>query len=129
MLAGKGINFKSLLKKLLHIFLPDKMTFALSNILKLGYDDNMPVYLKRKVLPTNTIALILIFCIGLPFVIISLFYFPSMAIVPGLGALTCVVVLIANYLGAIYYSRIFLSLLPLMPFSAGQMTSRFQAYT
>jgi GAF domain-containing protein len=90
------------------------MISFLNTIIGAGMNENLPVYLQRKVIPTNSIALILIFAIAIPFIIISLVYCPSLAIIPALGGLTCMLVLAVNYFGGIYYSRLLLSILPLL---------------
>jgi flagellar motility protein MotE (MotC chaperone) len=90
------------------------MIFRLEDIINAGSDEDLPVYLNRKIVPTNSIALILILAIAIPFIIISLIYFPVLAIIPVLGGLTCTFVIIINYFGGIYYSRLIISVLPLL---------------
>src|SRR5687768_9474618 len=84
----------------------------LSNIINTGFHDDLPTHLKRKVQTTNVITLLIAFVIGIPFVGISLIYFPFLAIFPGLGVFICFGILLTNHLGGIYYSRIVLALLP-----------------
>ncbi len=78
-----------------------------------GYQEEMPTYLKRKVFPTNLIVLLLLCGISIPFSIISIIYFPSLAIYPASGGLVCVGVMIANFNGGIYYSRVLLAIFPI----------------
>jgi len=82
-------------------------------IIHAGFREDLPSSLKKKVKATNIIALLMMFAIALPFIIISLIYFPGLTILPAVGALTCVGVIITNLLGGIYYSRLVLSLLPI----------------
>jgi GAF domain-containing protein len=86
----------------------------LQKVVFAGQSDDLPVFLQRKVQTTNVITLILLFVIALPFVGISLIFFPSLAIYPALGAVVCVGCWVANYMGGIYYSRVVISLLPVM---------------
>jgi GAF domain-containing protein/cell division protein FtsB len=86
----------------------------LSKVISLGNSNDLPAYLQRKVQTTNIITLILLFAIALPFVAISLVYFPFLAIFPAAGALICAMVLIANAMGAIYYSRVVIAVLPIL---------------
>ncbi|MGF1636527.1 MAG: GAF domain-containing protein [Cyclobacteriaceae bacterium] len=91
-------------------------------LLYAGIDHEMPEYLRRKVFPTNVVTLILMFLIAIPFAIISLFYFPFMAIFPSLGALVAIGVLAMNFNGAIYFSRVIISIMPIT------LAATYQAY-
>lgn len=82
-------------------------------IVHAGFREDLPSRLKKKVKATNIIALLTMFAIALPFIIISWVYFPDLTIIPVVGALASVGVIIANILGGIYYSRLVLSLLPI----------------
>lgn len=90
------------------------MAYFIENILNVGANDDIPQYLKIRVRPTNIICLMVIFILAIPFVIISLMYFPRMAIFPAGGGVVAAVVLIINYLGGIYYSRLVLPILLLV---------------
>ena len=68
----------------------------------------MPDYLKNRVQPTNIICLLVIFILAIPFIIISLIFFPGMAVFPAGGGITALAVLLINYMGGIYYSRLVL---------------------
>ena len=74
----------------------------------------MPGYLMRKVLPTNTITLLLLFVVALPFSVITLVYFPNLVVYPVGGALVCIGVLWLNFMGAIKYSRLIISMFPIL---------------
>lgn len=84
----------------------------LNKIVDAGTQYDLPAYLKRRVRPTNILALLLMFAIAIPFIIISLIYAPPLAIVPAVGFVTCVITIIANQMGGIKYSRIFLAMMP-----------------
>ncbi len=97
----------------------DKQKNAMANfittITEVGINHKLPEYLKHRVQPTNIVALSLIFFVAIPFVVISLVYLPpSMAIIPALGGITCLIVLFINYSGGIHYSRLPLSILPIV---------------
>ena len=79
-----------------------------------GYCDSLPSFLKNKVYPTNLVCLVLLCSLGIPFTIISLLYFPKLAIFPGLGSVVVIIVYVLNYHGQIYYSRILVSLMPII---------------
>lgn len=85
------------------------------NLFNLGYSDQLPGYLKNRVVPTNLVAILLIALIATPFVVISFLYFPHItALIPFMGGLSCTIVLIANYFGGIRYSRIIMAILPIL---------------
>jgi PAS domain S-box-containing protein len=77
-------------------------------ILDAGSQYDLPEYLKNRVRPTNILCLLLIFVLGIPFIVISLIYFPKMAIFPSVASFICVLIIIANGLGGIYYTRVVL---------------------
>jgi uncharacterized membrane protein len=81
-------------------------------IVNAGFQEDIPSSLKKKVKVVNVITLILLFAIGLPFMGISLTYFPELTFIPVLGILNCIGIITANAFGGIYYSRLSLSLLP-----------------
>ena len=85
----------------------------LKSIIRAGYQETLPNYLRKRVKPTNIVALLLLTTTALPFAIITPIYFPKILIlIPLSGILTCIGVLLANRMGGIEYSRFFLSLLP-----------------
>ena len=82
-------------------------------IIQFGYRSDLPSYLKRRIEPTNITALLLLFVVAIPFAILTPIYFPaSLTFIPVSGMVTCIGVLVANRMGAIKYSRLFLSILP-----------------
>ena len=85
----------------------------LAKIINAGYSEDLPNYLKSRVQPTNIVAVLIIFAIGIPFIILTPIYFPKvLTLIPLFGTLTCVGVVIANHRGGIQYSRILLSVIP-----------------
>ncbi len=91
------------------------MTNILTSITNAGIQHETPEYLKQRLQPTNIVALVLLFIVAIPFIIISLVYLPkSMAIIPTIGALSCFLVFMMNYHGNIYYSRLIIALVPIL---------------
>lgn len=85
----------------------------LETIVGAGYHDDLPNYLKKRVKPTNVVAMLMVGAVAVPFAIITPIYLPKvLTIIPILGILTGLGVLIANYYGGIRYSRLFLAVLP-----------------
>ncbi|MEM9675167.1 MAG: GAF domain-containing protein [Bacteroidota bacterium] len=83
----------------------------LNRIINIGYSDELPTYLQNRVQPTNTVALLLLFAVGIPFLVLTPMYFPlQMALVPLSGSLSCIGVLLGNYFGGIRYTRPMISL-------------------
>ena len=83
------------------------------SILNWGYHDDLPEIIKYRVIPTNLVSLIIIFCVGIPFLVLTPIYLaPSLTLIPCLGTITCLVVLCLNRFGMVKYSRIALSLVP-----------------
>ena len=85
----------------------------LSTIINAGNSAELPNFLRNRLQPTNILALCLMFIIALPFFFISLYYAPFLAFLPGLGVITCIGVLLANFLGQLHLSRFFASALPI----------------
>ncbi|SDM25977.1 GAF domain-containing protein [Catalinimonas alkaloidigena] len=73
---------------------------------------DLPPKLRRKIGPTNILAFLLITTVAIPFVGISLLYYPSLAWIPAAGGITCALVIMMNYWGGIAVSRYIISLLP-----------------
>ena len=86
----------------------------MKRIINLGWQEDMPLYLQKRVQPTNIVALIILTVLILPFVVITQVYFSTLLIYPILGAVCCIIVLGLNYLGGIQHSRIVLSLAPIL---------------
>ena len=85
----------------------------LQKIVNAGYRETLPDFLKNHVQPTNILALCLMFIVALPFTIISWYYAPFLAALPGLGIVTGCGVILANYAGMILVSRFFIAALPI----------------
>ncbi|MGB3585906.1 MAG: GAF domain-containing protein [Tunicatimonas sp.] len=100
----------------------DVSTSLLSKIVNTGSHHDLPEYLRKRVQPTNIICLLIIFVLAIPFVGISLIYFPWLAIFPAGGGLTSLVVIYVNSRGGIKYSRIVLPVLCLL------LASLYNAY-
>ena len=86
---------------------------SLNRILNAGANSDLPVFLQRKVQPTNALDLWLFFVVAAPFVGISLICFPALTIIPALGVISVTVVYIMNIYGGIYYSRLIISTIPI----------------
>lgn len=95
---------------------------TITTILDAGSQYDLPEYLKNRVRPTNILCLLLIFALGIPFSIISLIYFPKMALFPSVASLACLLIMVVNAMGGIYYSRVVLPTLLLM------LSSLYNAY-
>ncbi len=76
------------------------------------HTDGLPSHIRNRVKPTNITNLILLFVIALPFVVISMIFIPPLAFIPLAGALACVVVIIATFLGGFRYARLLVTVLP-----------------
>ncbi|MDJ1506405.1 GAF domain-containing protein [Xanthocytophaga agilis] len=98
------------------------MASLLTRIIDAGSQYDMPEYLRNRVRPTNIICLLVIFALSIPFSGISLIYFPMMAIFPSGAAVVCILVIVSNYYGGIYYSRVVLPVLLLV------LSSLYNAY-
>ncbi len=86
----------------------------LQKIISAGLQYQLPLYLERRVKPTNVITLILLLGVATPFFLLTLFFapIPILLALPLAGIITCIGVLIANQLGGIKVSRFFLAVLP-----------------
>ncbi|MDN5215436.1 hypothetical protein QQ020_25375 [Fulvivirgaceae bacterium BMA12] len=84
----------------------------MKRIIEVGLNHDMPDYIKKRIVPTNIITLLLLFIVATPFTIITLIFLPPLWLFPGAGIITCIGVLIANSLGGIKYSRFFVAALP-----------------
>jgi PAS domain S-box-containing protein len=90
------------------------MANFLTSVLNAGIQHDMPDYLKNRVKPTNILCLVVISVLSIPFTIISLVYFPLMAIFPSGAGLVCILIMVVNRLGGIYYTRAVLPILLLI---------------
>ncbi|MEK6482250.1 PAS domain-containing protein [Catalinimonas sp. 4WD22] len=84
-----------------------------SNVINAGSTEGLPKQLAKRVQPTNIVALVLFLMVGLPFTAITHIYFPSLVWYPLGGGLLCASTIVLNYLGAIKYSRLIISLIPI----------------
>ncbi len=87
---------------------------SINSILDAGKQHSVAPYLERRIRPTNVICLLVIFVLAIPFVIISLLYFPKMTVFPAGGGLISIIVIFINRSGGIYYSRVILPILLLV---------------
>jgi PAS domain S-box-containing protein len=78
----------------------------------LGVNEHYPDYLNRKVRLTNIIALLLLFGVAAPFVVINYIYFPPLVFIPIIGLGVCTGTVLANFAGLNTLSRIVVSLVP-----------------
>lgn len=83
------------------------------SIISIGKDTNYQDYLNRKIELSNQIALILVFGVALPFVLISYIYFKPLIIIPTVGILTCFLTIGFNYLRWHVLARMVVCLLPI----------------
>ena len=88
------------------------MTFA--PLLNAGIQHHPSVDLQKKLRITNTIALILSFGVAIPFLLISLVYFPPLTWIPVAGILISALAILLNYAGVVQLGRIIMATLPLM---------------
>ena len=61
----------------------------LEKILSIGLTENMLSYERRRVRAANSVALVLIGTLAVPFTILSWVYFPPVAFLPLLGVVVC----------------------------------------
>ncbi|MFM8911538.1 MAG: hypothetical protein ACKOE6_01310, partial [Flammeovirgaceae bacterium] len=91
-------------------------------ITQLGIKDEYPTYLKQKIASSNMVALIIAFMVALPFVFISLIFFPPLAYLPIIAIPLALTTLLFNSLGLHTIARIIISLVPVC------LASVYQAY-
>ena len=86
---------------------------SLPQILNAGYAETLPVHIRRRVQPTNLVALLVLLLVGLPFLVLTPIYFPKiLTLCPIVGSLACISVLAVNALGGIRYSRLIMAIVP-----------------
>ena len=91
------------------------MKYLLEKIINSGIRYDYPAYIKRRVKPTNILALLLVSTAAIPFMIISLIYLPSVvAIIPGLGIFVGFGAIALNRFGHINLARFLLGIGPLL---------------
>jgi len=98
------------------------MTNIITTIIDAGSQYDLPQYLKNRVRPTNILCLLVIFVLSIPFSIISLIYFPKMTFFPSAAGVVCILMIVVNGQGGIYYSRVVLPTLLLI------LSSLYNAY-
>ncbi len=95
------------------------MKYLFKNIINSGIQHDFPAYIKRRVQPTNIMALILLFAAAIPYFVISLIYLPKItAAIPGLGIVVCISVIILNRVGRINLSRFLLAIFAILTASS-----------
>jgi len=82
------------------------------NITKVGIEDRYPEYLKRKIILSNQIALIL-FCLAVGFVFITYIYFRPITYLPLMGVFGSLSTIVFNYLKAPNLARFIISITPI----------------
>lgn len=91
------------------------MKYLLERIINSGIKYDYPAYIKRRVRPTNILALLLVSTAAIPFAIISLIYLPKItAIIPGLGVFVGFGAILLNRSGHINLARFLLAIGPLI---------------
>jgi GAF domain len=91
-------------------------------IFSLGLDENYPEYLKRKIVVSNIIGMIIAFLVALPFVFISLLFFSPLAYLPIIAIPLALSTLFFNYVRLHTLARMVISLVPIC------LASIYQAY-
>ena len=81
----------------------------MKKLTNVGVSDAFPEYLNRRIVLTNWIALILAGGVAAPFVVISIIYFPPIALIPTIGLGVILSCILFNRLGLIYVSRLIAS--------------------
>lgn len=90
------------------------MKYLFKNIINSGIKFDNPTYIKRRVQPSNIIALVLLFGAAVPFFVISLIYLPKVtATIPGTGIVITIGAIILNRFGRINLSRLVLAIFPI----------------
>ncbi|MDN5201101.1 GAF domain-containing protein [Fulvivirgaceae bacterium BMA10] len=82
-------------------------------VISAGMHRDLPDHLRKRIEPTNVIALIIAGVIGIPFSVISVIYFPSLAIYPESGGALCALCVLLNYYGGIRFTRFIICLVPI----------------
>ncbi|NOS56140.1 MAG: GAF domain-containing protein, partial [Cyclobacteriaceae bacterium] len=91
-------------------------------IFNLGVDEDYPEYLQRKIIISNMIGMIIAFLVALPFVFISLIFFPPLTFLPIVAVPIALSTLFFNYVRLHTLARIVISLVPVC------LASIYQAY-
>lgn len=91
-------------------------------ITNLGIEEEYPDYLKRKIIIANMIGLVIAFLVALPFVFISLIFFPPLSYLPIVAIPIALSTLVLNYVKLHTLARVVISLVPIC------LASIYQAY-
>lgn len=84
-----------------------------TGLIQMGVMESHSTYLRNKIRLSNIVALIIIFCVAVPFLIISLIFFKPLVIIPVLGVVICLAAMFINHLGLIYLGRTIIALVPI----------------
>jgi putative methionine-R-sulfoxide reductase with GAF domain len=91
-------------------------------VFRLGVDDTYPEFLQRKIIISNMIAVILAVLVALPFVFISLIFFPPLAYLPIIAIPIALSTLLFNYARLHTVARLVISFVPVC------LAAIYQAY-
>lgn len=86
----------------------------LKKLTNIGVRKDQPEWLRRKIELTNYMALIFAFGVGVPFVIISLLFYPPLAIYPSVGTFMFLSPLFLNRFRWFTLSRLLMALVPIL---------------
>jgi hypothetical protein len=97
----------------------------------LGQDSVYPEYLNQKIIISNKISLIVAFMVALPFVFISLIFFPPLTYLPIIAVPASLLTLLFNFLRAHTLARLIICLVPFSLASVyqGYLSSKGEAVT
>jgi len=87
---------------------------SIKQITTAGTVSGQPPYLKNKIILANTVALMVIFFVATPFIIISYFFFNPLTYLPALAAVLLGISIWVNYVGLHYVGRLIIALAPML---------------
>ncbi|MEM7548557.1 MAG: GAF domain-containing protein [Bacteroidota bacterium] len=90
------------------------MSSILTKVVNAGITEDQPKYLKRKIRLSNYVALLLAFGVALPFVFISMVYFPPNTYIPSLAVGVALLSIFFNNIGMHLLGRVVISILPVV---------------
>jgi hypothetical protein len=79
-------------------------TIDFQKIISVGITDSMSPFLRKKVITTNFIAIVLS-VLSIPFIIFTFSSFPQLTFLPVFFFINCLVILVSNSLGYFHFSR------------------------
>ena len=88
------------------------MSNLLNKIVQAGVTDKMPIWLKQKIILSNTIALSFGGLIGTPFIFTTYHFFPQLTYLPLIGVLFCIISLLLAKARFQLLARITINLVP-----------------